>query len=296
MIASIGHVAIQVPDLDAAVAYATELLGLQEVERVDGTSYLTHSTPVATHGVPHHSMQYIEGPVLAMDHIGLQAADHESLDAVRASLEAAGVSLIADAPQDAGVAESIRFRGPAGHTFEVYRGMDEVPAHTPSGIRANRFGHVTIKSGDDIWATLDFLVDVLGFTISDWIGPKSKALLGFARTNPYHHSIAVLTGPSGLYHYAYEVASAGELLDFSDALDGAGRQLIWGPGRHGAGENVAVYHLDQPGVQVEHYADMELILDDRPPREWSLDDPRGINAWGPQFDASVFELGIPNVE
>jgi catechol 2,3-dioxygenase len=295
MIASIGHVAIQVPDLDGAVAYATELMGLQEVERVDGKAYLTHSSPVATHGVPHHSMEYIEGPVLAMDHIGLQASDAESLDDVRAALEKAGVPLL-DAPQDRGVEESIRFRGPSGHFFEVYRGMAEVPAATPSGIRANRFGHVTIKGGDDIWETLDFLVDVLGFTVSDHIGPRAEALLGFARTNPYHHSIAVLKGPPGLYHYAYEVASAGELLDFCDALDGVGRQLVWGPGRHGAGENVAIYHLDAAGVQVEHYADMELILDDRPPREWSLEDPRGINAWGPQFDMSVFELGIPNVD
>jgi catechol 2,3-dioxygenase-like lactoylglutathione lyase family enzyme len=295
MIASVGHVAIQVPDLDGAVDYATELLGLQEVERVGRTSYLTHSSPVATHGVPHHSMQYIEGPELAMDHIGMQATDAESLDTVRSALDAAGV-VATDVSDEAGVAEAIRFRGPAGHTFEVYRGMDEVPAVTPRGIRVNRFGHVTIKGGDNIWDTLDFLVDVLGFRISDWIGPREQALLGFARTNPYHHSIAVLAGPSGLFHYAYEVASAGELLDFCDALDGSGRHLVWGPGRHGAGENVAVYHLDQPGVQVEHYADMELILDDRQPREWSLEDPRGINAWGPQFDASVFELGIPNVE
>src|SRR2546430_14206958 len=53
MISSIGHVALQVPNLDASVAWATTVMGLREVAREGKTSYLTH-------GGVHHSLIYIE--------------------------------------------------------------------------------------------------------------------------------------------------------------------------------------------------------------------------------------------
>jgi len=43
MISSIGHVALQVPNLDASVAWATTVMGLREVAREGKTSYLTHA-------------------------------------------------------------------------------------------------------------------------------------------------------------------------------------------------------------------------------------------------------------
>jgi len=53
MISSIGHVALQVPNLEASVAWATTVMGLREVEREGKASYLTH-------GGAHHSVIYIE--------------------------------------------------------------------------------------------------------------------------------------------------------------------------------------------------------------------------------------------
>src|SRR5207253_6269812 len=62
MISSIGHVALQVPNLDASVAWATTVMGLREVAREGKTSYLTH-------GRVHHSLIYIEAGEGALDHI-----------------------------------------------------------------------------------------------------------------------------------------------------------------------------------------------------------------------------------
>jgi catechol 2,3-dioxygenase-like lactoylglutathione lyase family enzyme len=44
MIRSLAHVALQVTDLEASVRYASEVLGMREVERVDGRAYLTALT------------------------------------------------------------------------------------------------------------------------------------------------------------------------------------------------------------------------------------------------------------
>ena len=42
-----------------------------------------------------------------------------------------------------------------------------------------------------------------------------------------------------------------ELARLADALGRDGRGLAWGPGRHGAGDNVATYHTDPSGVPIE---------------------------------------------
>lgn len=299
MIVDIGHVAIQVAELDAAVEHATTILGLREVRRDNGTSYLTHGTVLPSRVVPHHSLQYIESPTTALDHIGLDAGGEEGLAAVRARLEQADVQLLSETPQEKGVAAAIRFAGPDGHVFEVYAGMEEVGAEPTIGARNRSFGHVAIKTGETLTRTVGFLTDVLDFAVSDYIGANTpdgyQPFLGFVRCTPVHHTIALLLGPPGLYHYAYEVGSIQELADIADALDRAGKQIIWGPGRHGAGDNLALYHFDGSGTIVEHYCDMQLITSDSwQPREWDLENHRAVNTWGPLPDQSVFENGIPN--
>jgi catechol 2,3-dioxygenase-like lactoylglutathione lyase family enzyme len=62
LIKRMGHVALRVPDLDASVGWATTVMGMREVERVDGVSYLTHADC-------HHSLQYIAAERSALDHI-----------------------------------------------------------------------------------------------------------------------------------------------------------------------------------------------------------------------------------
>ena len=73
MISSIGHVALQVPNLDASVAWATTVMGLREVAREGKTSYLTH-------GGVHHSLIYIVAGEGALDHISLLARDEDALN------------------------------------------------------------------------------------------------------------------------------------------------------------------------------------------------------------------------
>ena len=112
--------------------------------------------------------------------------------------------------------------------------------------------------------------------------------------------------PRRLGHVNIRAADPGRMAGFlqrvlgflvsDDLLDVRGTGVLWGPVRHGAGENIAVYHRDPSGAVVEHYTDMERIYDDGRARSgrWAADDPRWLSRWAP---AVVFgelrDLGLP---
>lgn len=61
MIAAVGHVAFQVTDVEASVSHATQVLGMREIGRREGTVFLSH-------GPCQHSLEYKEGRETALDH------------------------------------------------------------------------------------------------------------------------------------------------------------------------------------------------------------------------------------
>src|SRR2546430_2724310 len=162
MISSIGHVALQVPNLEASVAWATTVMGLREVEREGKTSYLTH-------GGAHHSLIYMEAGEGALDHISLLARDEDALNELTDRLAKHGLKTI-DHQREPAVGESIRFEGPDGHVFEVYTGLDhDQPRHTGRGVQPKKFGHPMLKS-ERPRETQQFIEQVLGFRLSDEAG------------------------------------------------------------------------------------------------------------------------------
>src|SRR5665213_549160 len=281
-----AHVALEVPDLDASVHWATTVMGMRETRRDGATVYLTH-------GDCHHSLQYIASDRSALDHIALEAHDGTALDALSQRLAAAGIALISDTPQEHGLDRAIRFAGPAGHVIEVFAGMaDAGPAHTGAGVQPRKFSHPML-SCEDSGPTVALLIDTLGFRLSDDVG---EGTLVFLRCNPDHHGVGVARGPrTGLNHYAWEVESLATLGALGDLLDRNDGRFIWGPGRHGAGQNVYTYHFDPAGAMVEYCADMYQVWDEATyvPGRWSLDDARFANMWGPGPPIEMMETATP---
>src|SRR5437870_8792025 len=140
MIKAIGHVGLQVPDLEESVRGATTVMGLREVAREGGTAYLTH-------GGVHHSLQYLQAEEPALDHVALEAQDERALGELRDRLATDGVEIISERPEEPGIEKAIRFRGPDGHIFEVFVGMAvDQPRHTGTGVQPRKFGHPMLKS------------------------------------------------------------------------------------------------------------------------------------------------------
>jgi catechol 2,3-dioxygenase-like lactoylglutathione lyase family enzyme len=286
VIKAIGHVGLRVPDLDQSVAWATTVMGLREVTREDGTAYLTH-------GGLHHSLQYLQSEEPALDHVALEAQDEPALHQLRDRLANEGVEILSERPEELGIEQAIRFRGPDGHVFEVFSGMSgDQPRHTGRGVQPRKFGHPMLKS-ENPRATQEFLERVLGFRLSDDVGDGT---LLFLRCNADHHGVGITKGGEGLHHYAWEVESLAILGLLGDVLEKNGGRFLWGPGRHGAGGNLFTYHLDPAGCVVEYYTDLIKIYDEASyrPGHWVMSDYRFANLWGPGIPGhEFFDAGAP---
>lgn len=299
MFTGLGHASFQVTDLEASVAYAREVLGLREMGRLDGAVYLTH-------GPAQPSMVFTQGPVTALDHFALQVTGPDALDQLRSRLREADVAVLADGALEPYVEAGIRFKAPDGHLVEAFipAGSDSAsygpqghPPYLASGVRPRQIGHVNLTA-PDVGANVAFFTGPLGFKVSDTIvDPTGKRVAAFMRCSPAHHTVAVMDAPAGLLHVAFGVDSMQDIVRLGDILDARDTGFLWGPGRHGAGDNIATYHVDPTGVPIEYYSEMQLIFDDRwQPRAWRIDDPRLASTWRTGADISpLFGAAIPLV-
>jgi catechol 2,3-dioxygenase-like lactoylglutathione lyase family enzyme len=300
IISRLGHVALQVPDLEESVTDAKKVIGLREVARRDGTVYLTCDEQ-------HHTLEFSASGsgAAGLDHVGLQARSPEALERLHDALQREGVKILSETPEEPGLAQAIRFPTPGGHVFEVFvpvRGAepydvrDERSGHLTAdalfngpGVRPRILGHTLLKT-EDVQEMEHFLGRVLDFKVSD------TALGGavvWLRCNPDHHTVNLLRGPAGLHHIAWEVESWTDLERMADHMLANGRRLFAGPGRHGPGHNLFMYHIAPAGYVVEHFADLQRIYDDAAHRalDWSLD-PFWVNQWGPPPPDDFIERGI----
>ena len=137
-VSRIGHMALRVPDLEAAIAFHAEVLGLVETERQGGVSYLTCNER-------HHELILIESSERGYDHIGLEVPDPETLERLRSGVAAAGGELIGPTYDgEPGIDRAGFVRGPGGHVYKLFCGMEEVAA-PPAGGAA---GEVRARLGE----------------------------------------------------------------------------------------------------------------------------------------------------
>jgi catechol 2,3-dioxygenase len=279
-----NHIALRVRDLNAALLLATRVLGMHEVGRDDRWTYLTCNSS-------HHVLQYAADNVDAVDHIALTAAGPDALAAVRARVSAVGLKVVSDRPLEPGFSDGFAFVAPDGFCYEVGIGMAEREApYLHTGVRPSHFGHVNLHV-PDVDSAVAFLRDVLDFRISDVVEGRGV----FLRCNSEHHAIAYLEGRGVLHHHAWAVPAIGDLSRLGDVLDDLGDTLLWGPLRHGAGNNIAVYLAEPSGAVVEVYAEMEEIRDDFGfrARRWRNDDPRWWSRWSKIRGEGFHEYGLP---
>lgn len=278
---------MRVADLDAAVEFQTEILGLVETERVDGVSYLTCNER-------HHELLLIEDrEKQGYDHIGLEVEDAATLESMRAGIERAGGKLLGGIYDgEPGIDRAMIVQGPAGHVFKLFCGMESVPA-PELGDRPIKFEHVSIKTN---WPrTLErFLKDGLGFRFSDRMGPFAS----WWHCDGDHHGMAVVLAPKPEFsHYAWTMEDLNHLGRVADRLKhGRDQKLVWGPSRHGPGNNLFSYFLDQDGAMIELCADLAQMppFGDYVARKWPKS-PTTINQWGSPPPLKFILAGVPAI-
>ncbi len=79
-------------------------------------------------------------------------------------------------------------------------------------------------------------------------------------------------------HHSYEAGDWSVIKEWCDRMGDRRIPIMWGPGRHGPGNNIFIFIEDPDGNWIEISAELEVIYD-RPVKEWKHE-PRTLNSWG----------------
>jgi catechol 2,3-dioxygenase len=281
---ALGYVSLAVADLELATETAEQVLGLRRVH-----SEATRSCFSSNDRQVELVLSSAARPALLA--VGLEATNEDSFSLLKSRLSGANVKFSQERDVYPGVGELIRFLLPCGHPIELHSSLGETQQsfYPSAGVRPRRLGHALLKV-EDIPRVESFLTEILSFRVSDrGVGGE----IVWLRCSEIHHSINLLHGPAGLHHYAWEVDDWSVFKQLGDVLRGHQSQLVWGPGRHGPGNNLFTYHADSTGVLVEYFADILRIENEESYqwRDWT-DVPEWNNIWGPLPPANFREYGV----
>lgn len=159
-----GHLAMRVTDPGRSADHLSATLGLRRTYGDDREIGLSANER-------HHEVQLIAAAAAGLDHVGIEVEEERDLDRLRDALIADGAPILAETPQEPGMAEAIRVQGPEDLVLELYTGMARDPLSVEHYMLAlaRRFGHVNIATRDRA-ESQRFLCDVLGFRVSDTLG------------------------------------------------------------------------------------------------------------------------------
>ena len=148
----------------------------------------------------------------------------------------------------------------------------------PSGMPFNlaKLGHVVIRVSD-LKRSVAFYTGVLGLRVSDaYPETMMKGGMVFLRCNTDHHCLALIGGlkgdpaARGMHHFAFEVATLGEVLRAREHLRHCGVKIDF-EGRRRAGCQIAIEFRDPDDHHLEIYCFLDQVGSDgrvRPPEEW----------------------------
>lgn len=273
----LGYIALNVRDVDAAVRDALDVLGLSLVEKAATMAMLTSNAR-------HAEMIVHQGARNEVRCIGLEALSVEAVDEVEKRVKAEKLRILSKKPSLPTIERAVTFSTSEGHVFEVHTPMakDRPLRYVGAGIHPRYLDHVNLAAEDP-----ERIVGELNRTLGLLLSERTNGYeLAWMRAGDgRHHTVGLLKGQSGIHHYSWEFADFADFKRLGDILDSLDRVLAWGPGRHGAGDNIFSYFVDTNGFMVECTAEMEIISDPHfqprivDPGE-NLSNYKVVNRWG----------------
>jgi extradiol dioxygenase len=279
-VTQLGYVRLGVSDAPAWIELATGVLGMAvNSGSGGGTTELR---------LDDHSYRIILDPtgVDDLECVGWQVAGPDALAQIEERLARAGISVepgAAELAERRRVGGMVAFRDPSGLLLEVYWGPEMVvgppfvPGRPCGGFKAGALGlgHVVLAV-DDVSATKEFYIDVLGFRLSD----HGNGPFCFLRCNPRHHSIAF--GPAAavrsdkrLLHFMVEMNDLDDVGIAHDLCEQRQIPIAITLGRHTNDRMFSFYARTPSGFRVE-CGHGGLLVDD----EWQVRRYRDREVWG----------------
>jgi catechol 2,3-dioxygenase-like lactoylglutathione lyase family enzyme len=272
-VSEIRYVGYAVPDLEAEREFYRSKWLLREVAEQDGAVYLA-----ADGSDEPYVVRLRSAGKKRIEVIGFAAATSGDVDVLHRRVRDAGCKIIF-APRQLdrlGGGYGFRFFSPDGLTFEISSDVARSARRTlkPKEAIPEKISHIVLHSPQHKEAT-QFFIEVLGFQLSDWLGD----FMAFLRCNEWHHRIAILPGPACLNHVAYDVATVDDMMRGIARLKRNKINLLWGPGRHTAGNNTFSYFATPNGFAVEYTSELERVADNRSPTIYAPG-PEIMDQWG----------------
>ena len=219
-------------------------------------------------------MLFTKGQAKGFDFAAFGCRDAEGLAELRERARSEGLNPADMASPLFTDAFSVRDPDGNGVVFGLARdGTDE-----GQGVRGP-LQHVTLATFD-VGAIENFYAGKLGFLVSDRVVNEQGGIATcFMRSNHEHHTLACfLSSRKGLDHHSYEAGEWDTIRDWADRFAARDIRLMWGPGRHGPGNNLFIFIEDPDGNWIEVSAELEVIRD-RPVKHWPHGE-RTLNLWG----------------
>jgi len=280
----LGHVALNVTDLERSRHFYEELVGLaySATSETTGAVYLRCSSE-------YQDLALHQSATPGLRHVGWEMETEAELAELASRLTAAGIPYRELTPAETAemhIGRGIMAIDPgSGLTnlfYDVcweYGGEPFVPTHT----KIQRLGHILIQTPDCARSTA-FYHDVLGFRISDKFGPN----VNFMRCwpNPFHHSLGVGRGETNRFNHINFMVS--EVDDIGKAMwrfQTAQVPVVHGPGRHPPSGSMFFYFLDPDGMTVEYSFGMEEFPEEGARKPRQLEPMQSsLDFWGAPID------------
>ena len=282
----LGHVTFETPDVERQVDHYAQFVGLNVVDRSRDRVIL--ATPVGEEAIVLERGARERCAALSL-HVD------PGFDLARAGGEFKRHGVACEQRRDVtpGLRNVIVFNDPNGTRVELFSQHalgSQSSGH--AGVAPVKLGHVAFMVRD-AKQMVDFYTGLLGFRVSDWAGD----FFAFLRCGPDHHTVNFLRGDEQrMHHFAFELKDWAHVQNACDLFGQRDVPIIWGPGRHGIGHNIFLYHFDPDHRVVEFYAEMDQMKDESlgyfEPRPWHKDRPQRPKVWD-DFNAARLTWGPP---
>jgi 2,3-dihydroxy-p-cumate/2,3-dihydroxybenzoate 3,4-dioxygenase len=264
-------VELAMPQAQAAAEFLETLWGLMPAGTRGSTRYFRGT------GDHPYILAIQEAAAPAVHAIEFSGAPAD-IEAVQARVRGTGAPVSAFAEHDApGGGKGFVVQGPEAQTYRFVAEAAPPPALASERDRPVQITHAVLNA-IDVAASERFVVDALGFSVSD----RTRAMT-FVRCNRKHHALAYAhSDTSSLNHIAFEMNDCDGVMRGIGRMRDAGYDVVWGPGRHGPGNNVFGYFIAPFGGVIEYTAEVSEVPDDYrvgTPDDWKWP-PGRMDQWG----------------
>jgi len=262
--AYLHHLAIQTENPASMAEFYADTMDMKA--RRDGEAWVCEG--------PLRRMRFALGAPKRLDYTGFACRDSEGLDGIREQVARQGLEIL-QSPTPYFGREAFAVRDGDGN-MSVFGLAEQDPPRR--GVRGP-LQHLTLASRDPDRIE-EFYVNQLGFRTSDYAHAEDgRTLAVWTRSNHEHHTLACFRrGRPGIDHFSFEAGDWSAMKEWCDRMGERRIPIVWGPGRHGPGNNLFIFIEDPEKNWIEISAEMEVIYD-RPSKDWKAEDYT-LNMWG----------------